>query len=855
MRVRFGWAAPLAAVVLMCSGIPAVGTAKPPDPLKASPLSPALQALAEGHGLPELKAAGRDGEVLSRRDGRVLVEARLADVSAASLHRLTVLGADIRVVDDHLRAVTIAIDPGRLSALAPLVQSAVEVLKPMVNASCPPPGAAISEGVTHLNVDKARAAAHLDGTDVTVGVISDSFNFLGGQQADVLADELPGSGNPCGHTSNVLNLKDATGTAEDPTTDEGRAMAQIVHDLAPGAHLIFQSGWYGELDMANAIRNLANQGAHIIVDDVTYFKEPMYQDGVIAKAVADVTAQGVTYFSSAGNSSYWQSGANLGSYEAMSFRPAECPGSIKSDYLTGVKCHDFAGGVAPDPTYNVEVRAGGKVGYSLGWNEPMYGVSTDLDLCITGASGELLACDRTNEITTGQPSAYVSWKNTTAGPVTVGLSVVRYTTIGTPRFKLVRNQSAVSWIEPVSNSAGEIIGPSTYGHNASGPGVTVAAAPRNATASVEPWSSWGPARYCWAPVDGTTPAPALTPCQTATIDVTATDGVLTSFFGDGNRFFGTSAAAPHAAAIAALVRERQPCWTPAQVVSALESAGRAMGPLTGDAVGAGLLDATVAVASNAGPKCDTLPPAVKVVADTTWYPTSPAAIWVAAQDKRTVSDITCDNATVSGLTNAGTTYATATLTFQGQGMRTITCVGTDLEGNTGAAPGSQNWVSVGIDMIGPSLACRPAELVVGIPGAVTADVTDPHSGPASPTAVAAFVPHKTGSFLAKVTGADKLGNTSTVTCPYTVTGVAKLTGKRHAKVKIKTPYVAEGFPARVPVHWTVRHAGDVVTRRKDKANAQGESSMKLTFGAKGRYVVKAESGTTSATLTVVVKAA
>lgn len=63
----------------------------------------------------------------------------------------------------------------------------------------------------------------------------------------------------------------------------------------------------------------------MIVDDITYFAEPMYQDGVIANAVNTVNARGVSYFSSAGNSTVTAGGESVGSYEAPSYRPTTCP--------------------------------------------------------------------------------------------------------------------------------------------------------------------------------------------------------------------------------------------------------------------------------------------------------------------------------------------------------------------------------------------------------------------------------------------------------------------------------------------------------------------------------------------------
>ena len=141
-----------------------------------------------------------------------------------------------------------------------------------------------------MRADVARNRFGLDGTGVTVGVLSDSFGCIAGGVATGMANgDLP--------TVTVLQ-EDAPCTTG---TDEGRAMLEIVHDVAPGAPLAFATANLGMASFAANIRALRDAGAKVIVDDVFYFAEPMFQDGIIAQAVNDVVASGVAYFSSAGN--------------------------------------------------------------------------------------------------------------------------------------------------------------------------------------------------------------------------------------------------------------------------------------------------------------------------------------------------------------------------------------------------------------------------------------------------------------------------------------------------------------------------------------------------------------------------
>jgi hypothetical protein len=63
----------------------------------------------------------------------------------------------------------------------------------------------------------------------------------------------------------------------------------------------FRTGYVSAGDFAQGILQLAADSCDIIVDDITYITEPFLSDGVVSQAVDNVVAQGVTYFSSAGN--------------------------------------------------------------------------------------------------------------------------------------------------------------------------------------------------------------------------------------------------------------------------------------------------------------------------------------------------------------------------------------------------------------------------------------------------------------------------------------------------------------------------------------------------------------------------
>jgi hypothetical protein len=602
-----------------------------PSAVSGSTLSSRLQVLTKP-SIAAAPAAERAAAISVAQNGpgslllqgkKLIVNVRFEALEPGSTSALEDAGAEILLVSPEYEIVTVAAAIKDLRELGEVdgVISVLEEHTPMITApgGAAPTGGAMtnaagctgartSEGDVQLRADLARSAYGLDGGGVKVGMISDSYDKATGAATDAAGDvssgDLPGAGNPCGRTTPVQVLADNSVNSK---TDEGRAQGQIIHDLAPGSGLAFATGFTGHLQMAAAIRNLAAANADVIVDDVIYFDEPMFQDGPISQAINEVTADGVAYFTSVGNNNIIRNGKNVGSYEAPAFRKATaCPPGLPA---YAAECMNFSTS-GDDSTYGIRVPAGEKVNIVLGYNQPWFGVTTDYDVYLR--RGNAVVADSENDNPgNGIPQERVEWDNNTGSAQTVTLSINRCSQTcnpgadsKSPRLKLIFQQNSGQGVYPTeyqSSVAGDIVGPTTYGHFAALNAVSVGATRYDSTTTVEDFSSRGPAKLFYGPVIGGTPAPALaSPKVLNKPDVTATDCGANTFFGQFIagiwRFCGTSAASPHAAAVGALQLHSDPALTPAQVKAAQMNTARPVGTLPATAVGKGLIDAKAAVA-------------------------------------------------------------------------------------------------------------------------------------------------------------------------------------------------------------------------------------------------------------------
>jgi hypothetical protein len=414
-----------------------------------------------------------------------------------------------------------------------------------------------------------------DGTGVRIGVMSDSYDILKGATADIASGDLPASG--------VTVLQEGPSNS----SDEGRAMLQLIHDIAPGSSLAFSSVFVSETDFAQQIRNLADPtkgNAKVLVDDVIYFSEPFFQDGVVAQAVDDVvTNRGVAYFSAAGNSARQ-------AYESTNFNDSPDALGFARTF------HDFNPGAGVDTRQSVTLKPGQKITLSFQWDDPFYttnGVKTDLDLYLVQAStNTVLARAIEDNIITQTPYEILSYTNSGSNTLQADLMIQRYSGAVPGRIKYVNFGDAGIFNEYVTNSS------TIFGHAAAVNAEAVGAVNYFDQQNPASFTSAGPTTILFN-ANGTrkaTPEVRLKP------NIAAIQGTDNTFFGsdaDGNgfpNFFGTSAAAPNAAAIAALVKQANPTFTPAQIYSRLESTATDIGsPGRDDLTGVGLINAYDAV--------------------------------------------------------------------------------------------------------------------------------------------------------------------------------------------------------------------------------------------------------------------
>jgi hypothetical protein len=469
-------------------------------------------------------------------------------------------------------AVALAKTPGVLSARI--------VHRPYKNV-----GATTTQGAALIHSDAVNASG-ITGQGITIGLLSDSFNgnsFSPTAYDDVNTGDLPNTGVPDGRPG--LKFLSDGGDDIDGFTDEGRAMAQIAYDVAPGANLCFATAVLGPASFAGNIRRLRRDSgcfADVMVDDITFADAPWFSDGEIAQAINDVVTsttlagKQVAYFSSAGNNGgagyaatlNFVANATARSTSGLPVNLATIPSSI--DTTGGFHNFNPTAGAAPaiaqaitfnnvDPVNGLEII--------MQWDDPFdlspVGITTQLNLLVFDSTGNFVTAFNDNSFSIDE-----------------ALQDNFITASGSYYFVIARTgpgshlATQVRYLAFTGNNASTLSGdyislnqPTILEHNGAQNAISVGAYlydnqlfANQYTPELENYYSAGPVIQAFDSSGNR----LATPLILQKPDVSAPDCVNNTFlssYGDPTTdpafpyatFCGTSAAAPHAAGVAALL--------------------------------------------------------------------------------------------------------------------------------------------------------------------------------------------------------------------------------------------------------------------------------------------------------------
>ncbi|MEV6303444.1 S8 family serine peptidase [Actinoplanes sp. NPDC051861] len=521
-----------------------------------------------------LRAAGAGIRFASPKDGTVLVEAPLTSLTAIAGW------SDVSGVSADYGAITARdispkkIGPETKDAKSARIETAVRAAEATSRvAAAVDQGTVVAESDRTLAADTARTRYRVTGVGVKVCALSDGVDSLAASQA---TGDLPAD-------LDVLTGQEGSG-------DEGTAMLEILHDLVPNAKLGFATAFTSEASFAENIRALRfTGGCDIIVDDVVYYHESPFQDGLPAQAVNDVVADGAFYFSSAGNEGNTLEGTS-GNWEGDFVNSGLGVGKFAGT------AHDFDPGPGVQIYNPLSPGSAGRV-TTLWWADPLLGSANDYDLYLLDSAGNVTQFSQA--IQNGDDDPFEIFR--TGAGANQRLAVVKYS--GADRYfqlSVFRGR----FVDQANGLKAFSTPGVTRGHSAAVGAFSVAATPAkdplpvdlevgdppNPTgpfpnvhtrqSKLERFTSDGPRRVFYN-ADGTPITPGDFSSTGGSLrakpDITAADGVNTTV-PDFAPFFGTSASAPAAAAIAALALSGNPGMTNEEIRAALTGTALDLAP-------------------------------------------------------------------------------------------------------------------------------------------------------------------------------------------------------------------------------------------------------------------------------------
>ncbi len=301
-------------------------------------------------------------------------------------------------------------------------------------------------------------------------------------------------------------------------TEHGTACAEIAHDMAPDAQL-YLLNFETDVEFGNAVDYAISQGIRIASCSIGWLGAGAFDGtGPICQIVNNAYEQGIFWAQAAGNQAnkHW---------EGTWFDPDD-------DAV-----HNFS---ADDESQSITAANNSIIQANLVWDDTWGSSSNDYDLYLYDAEYGVVASSTDHQDGDGNPSELLHYEVGPSGGGIYHLVIQKASGSQPAQLELYCFSQAFEHQVPASS----LIIP------ADAQGAIAAGAVRWSTDALESFSSRGPSN------DG-----RLKP------DFTAPDGISSVTY--SGSFYGTSAAAPHVAGAAALVRELYPSYTVSDTVTFL----------------------------------------------------------------------------------------------------------------------------------------------------------------------------------------------------------------------------------------------------------------------------------------------
>ncbi|MBA7659166.1 hypothetical protein ES703_67139 [subsurface metagenome] len=361
-----------------------------------------------------------------------------------------------------------------------------------------------SQGVELINANKWHTS--YNGTGVKVAIVDAGFKGY----SDLLGTELPPAESVT--TKSFRSPEDIE--ADD---DHGTACAEIVYDVAPGAEF-YLANYELRLQFGEAIDWFIDQEVDVISSSVVF---PAYgsgngSGGIIHDAVDDASAAGILWSQAVGNwaTHHWQ-------------------GDFYSPDEDSV--HNFTETTETNP---ISITDGEEIRVYLTWNDDWDYSGNNYNMCLIDPDYQLVALSIREQNGDDHPFESMFHAAEKTGDYHIIIwgqdnpEVVNFHLYSKPA-DLYYQVLSSSFVVPAGSTSVLAVG--AVDHSIY----------YDTSPAIEEFSSRGPT------ANGTTKP-----------DLVAPDGVTTD---TKTPFYGTSAAAPHAAGAAVLVKERYPLYTPADI--------------------------------------------------------------------------------------------------------------------------------------------------------------------------------------------------------------------------------------------------------------------------------------------------